>query len=55
MKKRLQRVLSAKQAQRQRAATKTVAQKLAVLERMRDRSSVIKGRAATTKGPDGPR
>ena len=50
MKKSLERALSAKQTQRQRSAQKSVAQKLAVVERLRDRTATIKGRAVGTKG-----
>lgn len=55
MKKSLERALSAKQAQRQRTAQKSVAQKLAVLERLRDRSATIKGRAAAAAAAKGAR
>lgn len=51
MKPALQKALRAKQLQRQRSAAKSVAEKLAIVERLRDRNAPMKAvrRAAQEK------
>ena len=51
MKPALQKALRAKQLQRQRSAAKSVAEKLAIVERLRDRNAPMKAvrRAAKEK------
>ncbi|MBX3132074.1 MAG: hypothetical protein KF689_01650 [Gemmatimonadaceae bacterium] len=49
MKKSLQRALVSKRTQRQTSAKQSVAKKLAVVERMRDRKASIQGRAAPAR------
>jgi hypothetical protein len=46
----LQRALASKKIQRQRSARKTVSEKLAIVERMRDRKALIAGRSPAKQG-----
>lgn len=53
MRDTMKRALQAKQAQRAKSAGKSVAEKLAVVERMRDRAASLKAHRAATPDKKG--